>query len=81
VLFRSLLELVDKDCPVYIIGNKVDLLPRDGIGYLDRIKQSLLNLCEERGVTAQHIALVSAKTGYGIEKLISRLLRDWKLKG
>jgi len=75
------LELAHKNCPIYIIGNKVDLLPRDAVGYLDRIKQSLLNLCEERGVTAQHIALVSAKTGYGIEKLISRLLRDWKLKG
>jgi len=35
----------------------------------------------ERDITAQHVALVSAKTGYGIEKLISRLLRDWKLKG
>jgi len=72
---------VDENCPVYIIGNKVDLLPRDDVGYLDRIKESLLSLCEERGVTAQHVALVSAKTGYGIEKLITRLLRDWKLKG
>ena len=72
---------MDENCPVYVIGNKVDLLPRDAVGYLDRIKESLLNLCEEQGVTAQHIALVSAKTGYGIEKLITRLLRDWKLKG
>jgi len=32
-------------------------------------------------MTAQHVALISAKTGYAIEKLISRLLRDWKLKG
>ena len=67
--------------PAYIIGNKVDLLPRDAPGYLDRIQQSVLTLCEERGITAQHVALISAKTGYGIEKLITRLLRDWKLKG
>jgi len=72
---------VDRRCPVYVIGNKVDLLPRDAPGYLDRIKESVVALCEERGITAQHVALISAKTGYGIEKLITHLLRDWKLKG
>jgi len=72
---------VGKNRPAYVIGNKVDLLPRDAPGYLDRIKQSVLTLCEERGITAQHVALISAKTGYGIEKLITRLLRDWKLQG
>jgi len=81
MFFQSSLELADEQCPVYVIGNKVDLLPRDDIGYLDRIKESLVSLIEEHGITAQHVALVSAKTGYGIEKLISRLLRDWKLKG
>jgi len=72
---------VDEHRPAYVVGNKVDLLPRDRPGYLDRVKQSVVNLCEEHGISAQHVALVSAKTGYGIEKLISRLLRDWKLKG
>ena len=72
---------MDEQRPAYIIGNKVDLLPRDGPGYLDRVKRSVLKLCDERGIVAQHVALVSAKTGYGIETLISRLLRDWKLKG
>ena len=72
---------MSKNRPAYIIGNKVDLLPRDAPGYLDRIKQSVLTLCEEQGITAQHVALISAKTGYGIEKLITRLLRDWKLQG
>ena len=80
-LFYSLLELVADCRPTYIIGNKVDLLPRDAPGYLDRIKQSVMKLCEEHGVAAQHVALISAKTGYGVEKLITRLLRDWKLKG
>lgn len=72
---------MDEQRPVYIIGNKVDLLPRDGPGYLDRVKQSVLKLCDKHGIVAQHVSLISAKTGYGIEKLISRLLRDWKLKG
>jgi len=76
-----ILELVSQRCPAYVIGNKVDLLPRDAPGYLDRIKQSVVELCEERGITAQHVALISAKTGYGVEKLITRLLRDWKLQG
>lgn len=66
---------------MYIVGNKVDLLPRDGPGYLDRVKGSLVKLCEVHGVTPKHVALVSAKTGFGVEKLITRLLRDWKLQG
>ena len=72
---------MDQHCSAYIVGNKVDLLPCDAPGYLDRVKQSVVRLCEERGIAAQRVALISAKTGYGVEKLITCLLHDWKLKG
>lgn len=81
VCFCLPLELVAEQRPAYIVGNKVDLLPRDGPGYLDRVKNSVLKLCNEHRISAQHVALISAKTGYGVEKLVSRLLRDWRLRG
>lgn len=75
------LDLVSNERPIYIVGNKVDLLPRDGSGYLGRIKESIVQLCKQHSVEARHIALISAKTGYGIESLITKLLIDWRLKG
>jgi translation elongation factor EF-4 len=80
-LFVTPTELADEHRPIYIIGNKVDLLPRDDVFHLKRVKDSVLQLCTERGISAKHIALISAKTGYGVENLITQLLNDWRLKG
>lgn len=76
--------MVERKRPLYVIGNKVDLLPRDDDGYLGRIKESILKLCQEYGLSREdvkHIALISAKTGYGIEDLITQLMKDWNRKG
>ena len=71
--------------PIYIVGNKVDLIPKDEVGYLKRVKDSMLQHCRENGLMKEgwikHVALISAKTGYGVEELITQLLNDWKLKG
>ena len=84
-IFKDLPELIGQDRPLYIIGNKVDLIPRDETGYLKRTKDMLMYLCKEAGLgttnEVMHTALVSAKTGYGIEELITQLLKDWGKKG
>ena len=84
-IFKDLPELIGYDRPLYIIGNKVDLIPKDEIGYLQRTKDMLMYLCKEAGLTTtnevKHTALVSAKTGYGIEELVTQLLKDWGKKG
>ena len=84
-IFKDLPELIGHDRPLYVIGNKVDLVPKDETGYLLRTKDMLMQLCKEAGLTTtneiRHTALVSAKTGYGIEELITRLLKDWGKKG
>ncbi|XP_071314735.1 nitric oxide-associated protein 1-like isoform X2 [Trachinotus anak] len=76
-------ELVGTNKHVVVLGNKIDLLPGDSPSYLRRIKQQLAQYCQEAGfggqVTDTH--LISAKTGYGIETLISSLQRSWKYKG
>lgn len=84
-IFKDLPELIGHDRPLYIVGNKVDLIPKDETGYLQRTKDMLRYLCKEAGLSTtnevMHTALVSAKTGYGIEELITQLLKDWGKKG
>jgi GTPase SAR1 family protein len=74
-------RLASAQRPVYVIANKVDLLPYDGPGYLSRVKDSVCSLCTARGIEPRHIALISAKTGYGVERLITQMLNDWRLRG
>ncbi|XP_041370814.1 nitric oxide-associated protein 1-like [Gigantopelta aegis] len=85
-IFKNLMQHVGWSRPLYIIGNKVDLLARDDKGYLDRIKQSLIKECEASGLNPsgnnlRHVCLVSAKTGFGIEELVTKLMSQWQLKG
>ncbi|VDL82431.1 unnamed protein product [Nippostrongylus brasiliensis] len=59
-------------------ANKVDLLPPDArCGYLKRFKNVVEEAIENAGFRDQfsilHIALVSARTGYGIEDLITEI--------
>ncbi|KAG7218152.1 hypothetical protein INR49_009053 [Caranx melampygus] len=76
-------EHVGTNKHVVVLGNKIDLLPGDSPGYLRRIKQQLNQYCEEAGFGGQvtDLHLISAKTGYGIEDLISSLQRSWKYRG
>lgn len=68
-----------------IVGNKVDLLPADSKGYLTRVV-SLLRAEVQKATglkdsNIKHVALVSAKTGYGIEELINKIHKNWEYKG
>lgn len=71
--------------PVFLVGNKVDLLPRDCPRFLENVRQLLLDtVVEVTGVNranVTHVQLTSAKTGYGIEQLINKLQLKWRNKG
>ncbi|KAL9851154.1 nitric oxide-associated protein 1 [Geothlypis trichas] len=79
--------LLGPDVPaagVLVVGNKVDLLPADCRGHLRRLRQRVAAACARaglRGAALVDIRLVSAKTGYGVEGLVSRLQRSWKCAG
>ncbi|KAL0974248.1 hypothetical protein UPYG_G00217690 [Umbra pygmaea] len=80
----DLLELVGENKSIVVLGNKVDLIPGDSKNYLQRIRRQLSQYCTEEGISSDNIKdthLISAKTGYGIENLISSLQRSWKYKG
>lgn len=67
-----------------VVGNKVDLLPADSPGHLGRLRQRVTAACLQAGISRAQLVdvrLVSAKTGFGIERLVSRLQRSWKCAG
>lgn len=71
--------------PVFLVGNKVDLLPRDSNGYLDHVKGCLKQQFIQHGgfdaLNIKNVSLISAKTGFGIEELITQLHKIWQYKG
>ena len=104
---------------VFVVGNKVDLLPKgrfvfwsrktsahcilvarrrrsewlqwienvlvlDSDSYLSNVRQCLENECEKRGLgkhLVKYYGLISARTGYGVEELISKIFRYWSQHG
>jgi 50S ribosomal subunit-associated GTPase HflX len=70
--------------PVVVVGNKVDLLPPDSRGYLHHIQKCLAESLTHSGIPSsniKHVALLSAKTGYGVEELITKLHSLWAYQG
>ncbi|NXH70329.1 NOA1 protein, partial [Hydrobates tethys] len=62
----------------------VDLLPADSPGHLGRLRQRVAAACAQaglRGAPLVDVRLVSAKTGFGLEGLVSRLQRSWRCAG
>ncbi|KAK1903633.1 Nitric oxide-associated protein 1 [Dissostichus eleginoides] len=87
LLVVDLLDLPDSlpsDLISMVGDNKqivVDLLPGDAPNYLQRIRRQLEAYCAVAGLQVSEVQLISAKTGFGIEQLISRLQRTWSYRG
>ncbi|XP_044261998.1 nitric oxide-associated protein 1 [Tribolium madens] len=77
-------EIFGYKIPMVVVGNKVDLLPQDSKNFLKRIKQTLLDYVKLQGFGSfniKEVALISAKTGFGVEDLITRLNSLNRVKG
>ncbi|CAI5441673.1 unnamed protein product [Caenorhabditis angaria] len=77
-IYPKLAEVIGSRKPMIVIGNKVDLLPPDAkTGYMYRFKTTVEKAIEKAGYRDSfnilHTALVSAKTGYGVEDLITEI--------
>lgn len=83
-IFPNLADILGKTRSIFLVGNKVDLIPRDSQNYLENLKRCLnaeaLKMGFERK-SIKHTALISAKTGYGVEELITKLHELWKYRG
>ncbi|PIK49487.1 putative nitric oxide-associated protein 1-like [Apostichopus japonicus] len=77
----NLKDLLGNTTPMFIVGNKYDLLPKDAPNHHKRVEQIVLetciqeNVCDREQVSRVH--LISAKTGFGVEKLITLLQGLW----
>jgi len=70
--------------PVIVVGNKVDLLPGTHHGYLNRIKQALQKSLRTNGlgnIKLKNVILISARSGFGVEDLITEVHRMLEYKG
>ncbi|CAD5216217.1 unnamed protein product [Bursaphelenchus xylophilus] len=81
-ILSQLPQLIGHGKNVMVAGNKMDLLPPDArAGYLKNFRD-VLNYEIERAGLREHFsisktALVSAKTGYGVEDLITSIFLEW----
>ena len=69
-----------------VVGNKVDLLPPDAQqDYLSHFRRCLARSLKElefnKKFNILYSGLISAKTGFGIENLISQIYQKWERRG
>ncbi|XP_043595837.1 nitric oxide-associated protein 1 [Bombus pyrosoma] len=84
-IWPDLKSILHPFTPIFLVGNKVDLLPIDSPSFLENVKQCLvdtvINVTGVKRENITHVQLTSAKTGYGIECLINKLQYKWRHKG
>lgn len=82
-MWPDMMTIFGKNRKVFVVGNKVDLLPQDDRYHIDRMVNTLKKSLSHAGVHhtkntfITNCCLISAKTGYGVEELISRLYASW----
>lgn len=83
-IWPGLSEILGPSRSIIVVGNKVDLIPRDCPGYLDNIRNNLTKTFLDAGFTKnniKHVSLISATTGYGVEQLITKIHNVWGTRG
>ena len=84
-VWPNILDLIGSDKRVILVGNKVDLIPQDSHGHLKKIRESMIKTftskCIEsldRKPIVLDSLLVSARTGFNIERLINLIFKNWR---
>ncbi|KAK7916773.1 hypothetical protein WMY93_012534 [Mugilogobius chulae] len=78
----DLKDLVGSNKQVAVVGTKLDLLPVLTSVDVSSVKKRLQDYIQtQTGFEPLSVNLVSAKTGFGIEELVSGLHRVWRHKG
>ena len=77
-------SIIGRRTPIFIVGNKIDLLPQDSPKFLPHITECLSNAVFNTGINpknVKYLGLISAKSGFGVEQLITKLQNVWKYYG
>ncbi|PAA83054.1 hypothetical protein BOX15_Mlig017225g2, partial [Macrostomum lignano] len=70
-------KLISADRQLIVVGNKVDLLCRDAAVFEKRWAARVRSYCRQAGLSdVAKVMLVSAKTGYNVERLVSYLIQQ-----
>lgn len=75
---EGIIDVVGSKHDILVVGNKIDLLPRDAHGYIERIKESFRNNLSKlrpnsKNLSINGIHVISARTGFGIDGLVQRI--------
>ncbi|KRY85587.1 Nitric oxide-associated protein 1 [Trichinella pseudospiralis] len=85
-LLKSLPALLGSNKSMIVVANKVDLLSRNLDQFnVEKAEKMLFEHLKDIGFcdhfNVMHTAVISAKTGWGVEKLITFIQRKWGVKG
>ncbi|RVE40869.1 hypothetical protein evm_014480 [Chilo suppressalis] len=83
-IWPGIVDIIGTDRPIIIVGNKVDCCLVIVMDILKRVKHSAnteINKTKLGEAKIRYISLISAKTGYGVEDLISAMFKEWLGKG
>uniref|UniRef100_A0A1B6D2K2 G domain-containing protein n=1 Tax=Clastoptera arizonana TaxID=38151 RepID=A0A1B6D2K2_9HEMI len=79
-LWPGVLDIIGFKRPLFILGNKVDLLRGDSKHWLKQAEESF-KAAIPFNANVKYLSLISAKTGFGIEELINKLFKVWGSQG
>lgn len=83
-IWPDIIDVLGRTRSIVVVGNKVDLLPRDAPGHLDHVRKCVYKAIVDAGFNENkilHVGLISATTGFGVEELITQLYKNWSNSG
>lgn len=83
-IWPGIADILGPHIPIFVVGNKIDLLPRDNKNFLTNVKNNLWDNMKIFGfgsLNILNVSLISAKTGYGVEDLICSIHTHWRNRG
>ncbi|KAI5713017.1 hypothetical protein M8J75_013087 [Diaphorina citri] len=79
-IWPGILNVIGVKRPIFVVGNKIDAIPGDSKGWLKQAEQALRDALPTQA-NVLDVSFISAKTGYGIEELITKIYKIWELRG
>lgn len=77
-ILKGIKDLIGWKHRVIVVGNKLDLLPYDGEGTVDRVKKSFRSCLSdlrpgEKNLGIDEVVVLSARTGFNVNTLVGKL--------